>query len=353
MNYDNAEMTDMVYIIGECDGNCLLASRMYRQRYPQRRHPHVKVFKRLKLRFEIHSTTNYQPPRKQNYRLTEEMEGEVLLSVVENPQVSQRQLSSRLEISTASINRCLKSFKYHPYHLQRVQHLREEDYPRRLHFCQWSLESINLQPDFFQHVLFTDECIFRSNNEPNRRNYHHYADANPNLTRPVDFQNRWSLNVWGGIIGPFVVGPYFFNDYLDGNAYLNFLREDLPELLEDVPLNIRQNMWLQHDGAPPHYAAAVRNFLNENFNGRWIGRGGPVAWPPKSPDITPMDFFLWGYVKNIVHSTPVTTQADMRLRIANAFQAIPQEMLINTHRSYLRRLQLCVDQNGGHFEQFM
>ena len=48
----------------------------------------------------------------------------------------------------------------------------------------------------------------------------------------------------------------------------------------------------QQDGAPPHYALEVRNFLNDNFPGQWIGRGSEtIAWPPRSPDLTPLDFF--------------------------------------------------------------
>ena len=46
-------------------------------------------------------------------------------------------------------------------------------------------------------------------------------------------------------------------------------------------------------------------FLDATFPNRWIGRGGPTLWPPRSPDITSLDFFLWGYVKDKVFSTPV------------------------------------------------
>ena len=46
-------------------------------------------------------------------------------------------------------------------------------------------------------------------------------------------------------------------------------------------------------------------FLDATFPNRWIGRDGPTPWPPRSPDITPLDFFLWGYVKDKVFSTPV------------------------------------------------
>jgi hypothetical protein len=38
---------------------------------------------------------------------------------------------------------------------------------------------------------------------------------------------------------------------------------------------------------------------------RWIGRGGSITWPPRSPDLTPLDFFLWGYAKNIVYQVKI------------------------------------------------
>ena len=61
-------------------------------------------------------------------------------------------------------------------------------------------------------------------------------------------------------------------------------------------------MVYQHDGAPAHYAVRVRQLLNRVFPGRWMGRGStrlpaPVAWPPRSPDLTPLDFWVWGYMK--------------------------------------------------------
>ncbi|KOC70312.1 hypothetical protein WH47_02815 [Habropoda laboriosa] len=46
-------------------------------------------------------------------------------------------------------------------------------------------------------------------------------------------------------------------------------------------------------------------WLNENFQNKWIGRGGPVSWPPRSPDFSSCDFFLWGYLKQIFYCTPV------------------------------------------------
>ena len=84
--------------------------------------------------------------------------------------------------------------------------------------------------------------------------------------------------------------------------------------MEDVTLHVRINMWMQHDGAPPHYALCSRQVINEIFNERWIGRGGPVAWPPRSPDITSPDYFLWGFVEERVMAVAPTTPDDMKYR---------------------------------------
>lgn len=102
---------------------------------------------------------------------------------------------------------------------------------------------------------------------------------------------------WGGIIGNHIVGPHFFHVHLNGAMYLDFLQNELNRLLEDIPPNIREDMWIQHDGAPAHCTSDVRDFLNERFPNRWIGRGGPVAWPARSPDPTKMDFFCGATLK--------------------------------------------------------
>jgi hypothetical protein len=59
--------------------------------------------------------------------------------------------------------------------------------------------------------------------------------------------------------------------------------------LESTTIHI---MWFQHDGAPPHYYRRVRQYLDKWRGDHWIGRGGSVAWPARSPDLTPLDFFF-------------------------------------------------------------
>jgi hypothetical protein len=70
---------------------------------------------------------------------------------------------------------------------------------------------------------------------------------------------------------------------------------------------IGENSIFQQDGAPPHYHREVNAYLFHTAP-VWMGRGMSIAWPPRSPDLTPMDFILWGYVKDSAYnsSLPVT-----------------------------------------------
>ena len=75
----------------------------------------------------------------------------------------------------------------------------------------------------------------------------------------------------------------------------------------------------QQDGAPPHWGSHVRRFLVATFSNSWTGRDSTTPWPPRSPDIIPLDFFLWGYVKDKVFSTPVPDITNLKARMTDAF----------------------------------
>ena len=113
---------------------------------------------------------------------------------------------------------------------------------------------------------------------------------------------------------------------------------------------LQPDIIFQLDGAPPHWGLDVRASLNEQFPGRWIGRDGPTPWPPRSPDLTPLDFFLWGYVKTQVYKTPVNNLKTLRARIRRAVASITRIMLTNTWRSLANRLQCLVENGGQHVE---
>ncbi|KMQ84872.1 hypothetical protein RF55_16973 [Lasius niger] len=149
----------------------------------------------------------------------------------------------------------------------------------------------------------------------NSRNSHIWADKNPRATALRRDQHQFAVNIWAGIVGDTLIGPYLLPPRLNAYIYLQFLQHVLPDLLEDVPLNIRRDMWFQHDGTPPHFSLDVREYLDQNFPNRWIGREDPIAWPARSPDLNPLNFFFWGYVKSLVYETPVLGEEDLLVRV--------------------------------------
>jgi hypothetical protein len=74
--------------------------------------------------------------------------------------------------------------------------------------------------------------------------------------------------------------------------------------------------------APCHNAHIIRNWLNNNFPERWIGTYGLGLWPARSPDPNQCDFFLWGYIKNLVYAEPIGTIDELRNRIEDAATVI-------------------------------
>ena len=94
-----------------------------------------------------------------------------------------------------------------------------------------------------------------------------------------------------------LIGPVILHDHMTGQNYLDCLQCELPKQLEDVPLATRIAMYFQHDGAPSHYTRHVMHQLNDTFPNRRIGYGSTINWPPRSPDLTPLDFCLWGLMK--------------------------------------------------------
>lgn len=82
-----------------------------------------------------------------------------------------------------------------------------------------------------------------------------------------------------------------------GEGYLNILRNLDNNYLENLPLAEHRQIFYQHDGAPPHNGHLVNTFLQEIFHDQWISNNGPFLWPPRSPDLSVLDYFIWGTIK--------------------------------------------------------
>ncbi|GBM69886.1 hypothetical protein AVEN_154519-1 [Araneus ventricosus] len=111
-----------------------------------------------------------------------------------------------------------------------------------------------------------------------------------------------------------------------------------------------RNVWFQHDGAPAHKISSVKQYLVEEFGEQIIGYGGFQEWPPRSPDLIPMDFFLWGCKKQQMYATPPPALKDLQRRITDAGANVTSAMLHRVQREVQARVQMCIVSDGEKFE---
>lgn len=353
--YTSIQYANMHYIYGECQGNARAAARLYRQRYPNEdRYPDYRVFinvHRLYSEAVIPGRADHEQDRGDHDL---EMEDEVIQRVRDHPGVSVRSIEQLTGIPKSSAHRILQRNRYHPYHYQKVQALLPRDYQPRVAFCRRMLAMHRADPNFLNNILWSDESSFKKDGFLNLHNVHEWNINNPHGIREEKNQYQFKVNMWTGIINGRIIGPSEFPEALTGHTYLRFLRRNLPDLLDDVPLATRRDMWLQNDGCPAHYALEVRNYLNEIYPGRWIGRMGPILWPARSPDLNSLDFFYWGYLKNKVYETPIPNLNELRRRLHHfAAEANERRLARFISRSFIRRCHACVRAGGRQFEHLL
>lgn len=352
----NSELADIHLFYGMANCNARRAARMYRARFPTRHVPSPETFQAIHQR--LRETGTFRVARLDAGRpraaRQPEMEDAILQHFQDHPTTSTRAAANVVNVSHSVVWRVLHDNTQHPYRIQRVQALNVDDYAPRVQFATWFLQQ-DAEQELASKVLFTDEAAFTREGMFNVHNQHVWANVNPHATRQRGHQVRFTVNVWAGIIDNYLIGPYVLPDRLDGRIYGIFLREVLPELLENIPLATRRGMWFQHDGAPPHFAIAVRQLLDDRYPNRWMGRGGPVSWPARSPDMTPLDFYVWGHLKSLVYETPVPSAEELIGRIVDACERIRETPGIfeRVRQSLRRRLRACIDAEGRHFEQFL
>lgn len=157
-------------------------------------------------------------------------------------------------------------------------------------------------PDFSKFIIFSDEAHFQLDGYVFKQNCRYSSDESPMELQPAT-QYAEKVTVWCGFWCGGVIGPYFFeNDAgqsvtVNGEHYRSMLENFFwPEI---AGLDLK-NIWFQQDGAAYHTADVTMNLLKTKFGNQIISWNGPVNWPAWSCDLTPCDFFLWGFLKDRV-----------------------------------------------------
>jgi len=224
------------------------------------------------------------------------------------------------------------------------------------------IELLDGYDGLIDRIWWSDESTFNLNGVVNRHNSCYWSEENPNIL--IEKQPKSiGLSVWAAISSQGIIGPHFFHSpppngtypyfspcNVNGVNYLDLLQNVFYPKFQDLP-DYQDHLFMQ-DGAPPHYSTAVRAWLNNNLPDQWIGRGVgsdqcKIVWPPRSPDLTPCDYFLWGYVKHLTYSQNPTSLFELQNCIVEAFKSITLEMCERVCRSVYGRFQTCIELGGS------
>lgn len=139
------------------------------------------------------------------------------------------------------------------------------------------------------------------------------------LSKPI-VHYQFSVNVWDGILENHLV-VFVPPPRLNSVIYLNFVRDQLPYLVDDVPLQLRQNMWFMNKGAPAHFSVAVCTHLYESFPNQQKRPRWASSMASKVARLKSFGFLTLGTFENVSLLFPnIDTFQELRLKISNRIQ---------------------------------
>ena len=101
------------------------------------------------------------------------------------------------------------------------------------------------------------------------------------------------------------------------------------------------NIWFQEDGATCHTAEATIDVLRPVFKDRIISRRADVVWPPRSCDLTPLDYYIWGALKDKCYTDKPETIF------------VKLHTIDNVLKNWTDRVGYCMASRGSHLNEII
>ena len=259
---------------------------------------------------------------------------------------SVRAISTEVAVSKTTVHKILRNTLHlFPYKLQRLQSLEESDRPKRVEFAEWLLAHREIIPD----ILWSDEANFSLDGIVNTHNCRIWSLVRPDecLTESLHSPKQC---VWMGCSARFGIQPFFFEETVNSDRYLHMLMTHVrPQLAQRRKLST--TIFMQ-GGTPPHFSLKVRNYLSQTFSEeRIISRGCARGWLPRSPDLNPLDYWFWGWLKaRVYQNRKPTTLQELREKIVRICDEILPEEFEAGVSDIVFRLATVVARAGDVFE---
>ena len=320
-----------------------LVQRAFRREYPKDGTPNYSVIKNILSNFEKYGSVAHVPPKHKNLGQKREMAKKQLENMVSDfPKLSIRKAASAVGVSPTLVYHIftddlhLKPYKFHLWHK-----LEDKDYEKRLNFAHWFLK----QPEStHEYIICSDEAYFYLTLPLNNQNNRQWSKSNPyiGIEKPLNDQK---ILVWCAISANRVFGPYYFEDTVNQHNYLEMLKNYFwPKVLKTAEY---KKYYFQQDGARPHTAKTVQTWLKDQFGKKFIDKD---MWPPRSPDLNPCDFFLWGHLKSMAYNPLPKTLDDLKANIEREIKKISKNILKSNFLNFQKRCELIISAEGGHIE---
>lgn len=353
-NEQRLQIIEFYYQNSCCVKSVFRALRPY---YGRHNRPTEAGIRRVVEKFRTNFTLlDIKPPTRMRRVRTEENIASVSASVNDDPNLSIRRRSQQVGLCFSTTWKILrKDLGLKAYKIQLAQELKPGDLPQRRIFGEWALEMLAENPLFYRQIIFSDEANFWLNGYVNKQNCRIWADEQPQAIQELPMHPE-KLNVWCGLWAGGIIGPFFFKNEANetvttnGPRYREMISNFLIPKIEELDLG---DMWFQQDGATAHTASESIDLLRGPFGEQIISRFGPVNWPPRSCDLTPLDFFLWGYVKSLVYIDKPTTLDALENNIRRVITEIPADMLERVAQNWTFRMDHLKRSRGQHLHEII
>jgi len=286
--------------------------------------------------------------RRSDTKRDEDFVAQVQEMVNNDPGQSMRALARELNISEKTVRVCMmEDIRYKSYKMRKGQLLTEKMQENRLKKSKKLLNKLRhpLEPDMVW--FFSDEKNFCQDQSINRQNNRWLAYCPKDVPRIMQTKFPATVMVFGVVSSEGdVMPPHIFPQGLRVNTevYLDVLEHVVLPWIKNT-IGDRPFVW-QQDSAPCHTSRRSQKWISEHF----CDFTPPDVWPPNSPDLNPMDFYVWGAVERDTNRTACKSRDDLINRIKVVFTSLPKEVVKKSCSRFRGRIETVVEAKGGFIE---
>lgn len=261
---------------------------------------------------------------------------------------TQQHMASTLKVSQPAVHYHIhKTLQLKTYKKPKVHKLSEGNIEKR-RTRSWSLYKL-LKCENWKKIITTDEAWFHLSdcNKETEIQYVHPSEKNSTL-QPFQRGEAHSQGImaWAGVSFSGKTTLRFIKPGAKINSQY-YIEEVLKPFLKNDALRLYPgNDYIFHqDSAPSHTSKVTREFMDQNMN--YIS---PEQWTPKSPDLAPMDYFVWGWMKSQIKRRKPTTLEGLKKVVKQCWADLPQELINNALQAWPRRVRKVHEAKGTHIE---